>query len=79
MRIEIVRAHADGAEVVALDLPKGATVREALAAAGIESQRVGIFGKRVGADTRLVDGDRVEIYRPLKLDPKEARRRRARR
>ena len=79
MRIEVVRAHAGGAEIVELDLPKGVTVREALAAAGIESQRVGIFGKRVSADTRLTDGDRVEIYRTLKLDPKEARRRRARR
>ncbi len=79
MRIEVVRALPDGAEIVKLDLPAGATVRDALAAAGIDSQRVGIFGKRVSADARLADGDRVEVYRPLKIDPKEARRQRARR
>lgn len=38
---------------------------------------VGIYGKRVLIDTGLSDGDRVEIYRPLCLDPKEARRQRA--
>ena len=36
--------------------------------------RVGIFGRVMEADTVLRDGDRVEIYRPLEADPKEARR-----
>ena len=79
MRIEVVRAHAERAEIVKLELPAGATVRDALAAAGIDSQRVGIFGKRVSSDARLADGDRVEVYRPLRIDPKQARRQRARR
>jgi putative ubiquitin-RnfH superfamily antitoxin RatB of RatAB toxin-antitoxin module len=39
----------------------------------------GIYGRRVTLDTKLADGDRVEIYRPLRADPKEARRQRARR
>ena len=38
---------------------------------------IGIWGRVVAADTLLRDGDRVELYRPLKRDPKEARRRRA--
>lgn len=38
---------------------------------------VGIFGELCNRDTRLRDGDRVEIYRPLRLDPKESRRARA--
>ena len=79
MRIEVVQAHAERAEIVKLELPAGATVRDAPAAAGIDSQRVGIFGKRVSADARLADGDRVEVYRPLQIDPKQARRQRARR
>ena len=79
MRVEVVQAHADRAEIVKLELPAGATVRDALAALGIDSQRVGIFGKQVSADARLADGDRVEVYRPLKIDPKQARRQRARR
>ena len=79
MRVEVVQAHAERTEIVKLDLPAGATVRDALAAAGIDAQRVGIFGKRVSSDARLADGDRVEVYRPLKIDPKQARRQRARR
>ena len=63
-----------------VELPEGATVREALQAAGMkEGAALGIYGRRVAADTRLAHGDRVEIYRPLVLDPKERRRERARR
>lgn len=39
---------------------------------------VGIYAKRVLIDAGLVDGDRIEIYRPLLIDPKEARRQRVR-
>ena len=62
-----------------VQLPAGATVRDALAAAGFATRHrdVGVYGKRVQADAALADGDRVEIYRPLLLDPKEGRRRRA--
>lgn len=79
LRVEVVQARPDGAEVVAVRLADGATVRDALAASGLKGNQAGIFGRRVTMDTRLADGDRVEIYRPLKLDPKEARRARARR
>ena len=79
LRVEVVDARPNRALVVEVRLPAGATVRDALAASGFKGNQVGIFGKRVTMDTRLADGDRVEIYRPLKLDPKEARRRRARR
>jgi len=77
LRIEVVRAHAERLEAVALALAQGATVRMALQAAGMPlDQPVGIYGRRVALDARLADGDRVEIYRPLRADPKEARRRR---
>jgi putative ubiquitin-RnfH superfamily antitoxin RatB of RatAB toxin-antitoxin module len=79
LTVEVIDARPDGAQVAQVRLPAGATVRDALAAAGFRADQVGIFGKRVTMDARLADGDRVEIYRPLKLDPKEARRRRARR
>ena len=70
-----------------LRLPAGATVADAVAASGlgaawphveIRRDRVGIFSRKVSWDTLLREGDRVEIYRPLRIDPKEARRRRAR-
>jgi putative ubiquitin-RnfH superfamily antitoxin RatB of RatAB toxin-antitoxin module len=79
LRVEVVHARPDRADVVAVQLPDGATVRDALLAAGMTAERVGIFGRLVKLETRLADGDRVEIYRPLTTDPKEARRRRARR
>lgn len=79
MRIEVVYARPDAAEVRTVDLPPGGTVRDALAASGfqLQNQAVGVFGKRVALDHRLKPGDRVEIYRALAIDPKEARRRRA--
>lgn len=79
MKIEVVRALPAKASVVTVQLDEGATVAEAIAASGLTGTAFGIFGKSVPAGHRLRDGDRVEIYRPLKMDPKEARRRRARR
>jgi putative ubiquitin-RnfH superfamily antitoxin RatB of RatAB toxin-antitoxin module len=69
----------------AFELAPGATVSQALAACGIfdefpglEKNRLlaGIWGKRVRLDHLLADQDRVEIYRPLRVDPKTARRER---
>jgi uncharacterized protein len=80
LHIEVVRAWPERLELRALELDEGATVRGALAAAGMTAPHgAGIHGRRVPLDTRLTDGDRVEIYRPLRADPKEARRQRARR
>lgn len=82
MRIEVVLALPRRAQHVTVDLPSGATVRDALASSGlqidVESHSFGIFGKRVTLEQPLAEGDRVEIYRPLAMDPKEARRLRAR-
>jgi uncharacterized protein len=78
LRVEVVEAHADRLRRAQLELEDGATVRAALAATGRTGVRaVGIHGRRVALDTPLADGDRVEIYRPLRADPKEARRQRA--
>lgn len=68
-------------------LPQGATVRDAIRDSGFEAAHrevdweragIGIFGQLCSPETELVDGDRVEIYRPLVFDPMESRRRRAR-
>ena len=84
IRVEVVYARRAGADAVTVQLPAGATVRDALAASGIATRNpgadlrlLGIHGRPVRADAPLADGDRVEIYRPLLLDPKERRRRRA--
>ena len=79
LRVEVVVALPRQESILKIELPEGATVRDALAKAGLGAQSVGIFGERVTLERRVADGDRVEVYRPLEVEPKEARRRRARR
>jgi hypothetical protein len=70
--------------MVALTLPRGTTALDAAQQSGLTSrypeidltkQPLGIRGKRVESGRVLEEGDRVEILRPLTVDPKEARRR----
>ena len=86
MHIEVVLAMPEKQELVALDLAVGATVADAIEQSGIvamfedfklDTSKVGIFGQKVAQTQELSDGDRVEIYRPLLVDPKEIRRQRA--
>ena len=67
-----------------LAVEEGTTAREAVLQSGLSAvfpeadlhAPLGIFGKQVADDTVLRQHDRVELYRPLLIDPKEARRRR---
>jgi len=85
MRIEVIRAsgpHAADIEQVTLELAEGASVGDALQASGLDLPTLAgyaVYGERVTLTHRLRDGDRLELLRPLCLDPKQARRRRARR
>lgn len=83
LSIEVVFGDSKRQELVTLSLEPGATVAHAIAGSGltslfpeedIEQCRVGIWGRPVSRERVLRDGDRVEIYRPLTLDPREARR-----
>jgi putative ubiquitin-RnfH superfamily antitoxin RatB of RatAB toxin-antitoxin module len=85
--VSVVYAEPHRVFSVEMTLPCGATVADAIDGSGvraarpdiaIHADRVGIFARKVSLDTVLRDGDRVEIYRPLAIDPKEARRNRAR-
>ena len=87
LRIEVVHALPQRSWRVRVELPSGATVADALAAAAmpsrvpgleVDSARLAVFGRSVTPETRLHDRDRVEILRPLLADPKQARRQRAR-
>ena len=69
----------------ALELPEGATVRDAVLASGWralcpgeEPVDVGVWGRRCVPAQPLREGDRLEVYRPLQVDPKVARRERYR-
>lgn len=82
MRVEVVLADRDVQQCIDLDLPEGATVADAIFAAGLpiaqyDDEQVGVWNRRVGLDTVLREQDRVELYRPLIADPKQARRIRA--
>jgi putative ubiquitin-RnfH superfamily antitoxin RatB of RatAB toxin-antitoxin module len=71
--------------LIGLELPQGTTLQQAIEASGILTrypeidltrQKAGVFGKLRPLDAVLADHDRVEIYRPLIVDPKLARQRR---
>lgn len=84
--VEIAYALPDTQQLIDLKVATGTTAREAIENSGIlqrfpeidlSRHKIGIFGKVVKLDHVLSPGDRVEIYRPLIVDPKDARRRRA--
>ncbi len=80
IRVEVVRAWPRRHESVMVDLAEGATVADAVAASGMDDGghvAVAVFGEKVEDAQVLREGDRVELLRPLTMDPKEARRRRA--
>ena len=84
LNIEVAYATPQRQSLVELQLPADATVRDAVRRSGLQNQYpeldiehcpVGIFGQQVADNRVLRDGDRVEIYRPLVNEPREARRR----
>jgi putative ubiquitin-RnfH superfamily antitoxin RatB of RatAB toxin-antitoxin module len=84
LAIEVVYALPARQVLRRVALPEGSTVEDAIRASGllgefreIDPKRVGIHGKPVSLETSLRDRDRVELYRPLRIDPKEIRRTRA--
>lgn len=82
LNVEVMRAWPRHHRSVQLELPAGATVADAVAACGLALDDVAeyaVFGELAPPARPLRDGDRVELLEALRLDPKEARRRRARR
>ena len=86
LTVEVVYATAKRQTLIELDVAEGTTVAQAIALSGIRTAhpeidlpelKAGIFGRLASPDTVVRERDRVEIYRPLRADPKEVRRRRA--
>ncbi len=84
MKIQVVYATPQRQAVIGVDLPDGATVRQAIDKSGIlarfpeidlTTQKVGVYNKVAALDAVLEDGARVEIYRPITADPKTVKRR----
>lgn len=86
LRVEVAYALAGQQAVVPLEVEPGATLRDAIQRSGLLERfpeirlgqgSVGVFGKLRGLDEALSAGDRVEIYRPLLTEPRERRRKAA--
>jgi len=85
--VELIYIEPGSQNSLILELPIGSDISQAIHQSGLlkrfpeidlAENKVGIFSKIQELDTVLQSGDRIEIYRPLQADPKEARRRRAR-
>lgn len=86
IQVQVCHALPDSSFLHALKVPAGTTIGQAVVLSGLLQKipdidlavnMVGIYGKKKPLDTVLREHDRVEVYRPLQADPKEARRRRA--
>ena len=87
IEVEIVYGKSGAARVIRQAVPEQTTLRQAIEQSGIlemypdidlDNNKVGIFSRKKALHDVVQAGDRIEIYQPLKVDPKEARRRRAR-
>ena len=83
MRVSIAFATTERQHEVAAELPEGVTLQEGLLlladeieklAGGVAAEATGVWGKVRPPHYVLRPGDRLEFYRPLKADPKQARR-----
>ena len=86
INVEVVFGTLESQRLVSVSMPSGSTVADALEMskigaafpdADITGLPTGIWGRPVDRDQTLADGDRVEVYRELEIDPKESRRLRA--
>lgn len=83
INVEVAYALPEEQAIVSVSVEEGAAPAEALAQSGfldrfakesLEAKQFGVWGRPVGRDYQLKDGDRVEVYRPLQRDPRDARR-----
>lgn len=83
IRIEVVLALATQQELRNIAVPPGTTVADAIRMSGIaaafpqvqlDKLSVGVWGKVVDRSRLVLEGDRIEFYRPLPVDPRQARR-----
>ena len=81
--VEVVYADENKTELVACKIAAKSTFKEAIFSSGIlsrfpeidlDKQKIGVFGKLRELDEIAKQGERIEIYRPLLIDPKESRR-----
>ena len=83
MRVEVVFALAEKQELLVVALPDGSTVGAAIERSRLARQfpdidfdtlQAGVWGKPTARGHVVREGDRIELYRPLEMDPRDARR-----
>lgn len=86
MQVEVAYGKPDEQTLLTVVLSAGSSARDAIMACGLlqrypelvsESLDIGVFGRKVPPEFLISDGDRIEVYRPLVIDPKQARRNRS--
>lgn len=83
VNVEVAYAEPEQQWVLSVCIKPGSTIGEAISSSGLLEQvptlnlstlTVGIFSQRAGLETQLEGGERIEIYRPLQIDPKQKRK-----
>jgi len=83
MRVEVVFAMAEKQELLVIEVPEGSTVAAAIERSRLAGQfpdidfdtlQAGVWGKPAARGHVVREGDRIELYRPLEMDPRDARR-----
>lgn len=86
IKIEVAYALPHQQQIIALEVAPGTTILEAIQQSGVlmqfpdidlAKQKVGVFSKARALSDTVEQGDRIEFYRPLTIDPKDARRAKA--
>ena len=84
--VEVIYATLEQQRIISLEVESGATIEQCILLSGVltehpeinlQQTKVGIFSQVKPLDHQVIDGDRIEIYRPLIADPKAVRRKRA--
>jgi uncharacterized protein len=85
IKVQIAYANPEKQLVLKIEINSPCTIKQAILHSNmlahfpeidLPTQAVGIWGRRATLDTHCADGDRIEIYRPLVIDPKQARKKR---
>lgn len=83
LSVEVVHGTAQKQVLLKITVPVGSTIQDAIELSAIKEMfphedlgalSIGVWGKPADSDRQLVDGDRIEFYRPLEMDPRDARR-----
>lgn len=87
IKVEVAYATSEVQKILSVDVAPGSVAYDVVLQSGIEkvfpeidiaTAKMGLFGKAIKAKEQVVqEGDRIEIYRPLKADPKASRQARA--